>query len=163
MKKLSLFVLFLVLMLTQISWASYYQVDIDGLGINGFGVDIITAHDSPQVADFAVSSTLGWWVYAATNPKTGIQGANVFGGDSIDASAGPVTAFTVEASYDFTLDNFLLTDAIGHPIITPYVVLFNGTDTYTCSPSAVPIPGAVWLLGSGFLGLVAIRRRRAKG
>ena len=26
----------------------------------------------------------------------------------------------------------------------------------------VPIPGAVWLLGSGFLGLVTIRRRRAK-
>jgi hypothetical protein len=28
--------------------------------------------------------------------------------------------------------------------------------------SAVPIPGAVWLLGSGLLGLVAIRRRKKK-
>ena len=28
--------------------------------------------------------------------------------------------------------------------------------------NAVPIPGALWLLGSGFFGLVAIRRRRKK-
>ena len=30
------------------------------------------------------------------------------------------------------------------------------------SVNAVPIPGAVWLLGSGLLGLVAIRRRFEK-
>ena len=27
--------------------------------------------------------------------------------------------------------------------------------------SAVPIPGAVWLLGSGFLGLIGFRRKRS--
>jgi len=26
--------------------------------------------------------------------------------------------------------------------------------------NAVPIPGAVWLLGSGFMSLVAVRRRK---
>ena len=36
-------------------------------------------------------------------------------------------------------------------------------DNITMSPSTpVPLPGAVWLLGSGLLGLVAIRRRYKK-
>ena len=33
---------------------------------------------------------------------------------------------------------------------------------YVVSSSAVPIPAAVWLLGSGLVGLVALRRRMRK-
>ena len=33
---------------------------------------------------------------------------------------------------------------------------------YVVEYDAVPIPGAVWLLGSGLLGLIGIRRRRQK-
>ncbi len=37
----------------------------------------------------------------------------------------------------------------------------DGTLTYnTASPAAVPVPAAVWLLGSGLFGLVGIARRR---
>ena len=30
------------------------------------------------------------------------------------------------------------------------------------SPNAVPIPGAVWLLGTGLVGLVGMRRRKGE-
>lgn len=36
---------------------------------------------------------------------------------------------------------------------------FNGTATVV--PSAVPVPAAAWLLGSGLLGLVGVARRKA--
>lgn len=36
---------------------------------------------------------------------------------------------------------------------------YNGTDV---SPSAVPLPAAAWLFGSGLLGLVGVSRRKAK-
>ena len=36
------------------------------------------------------------------------------------------------------------------------------TDGGNTTFAQVPIPGAIWLLGSGLLGLVTIRRRRAK-
>jgi hypothetical protein len=37
----------------------------------------------------------------------------------------------------------------------------NITMTQTANVSAVPVPAALWLLGSGLLGLVAVARRRA--
>jgi len=37
----------------------------------------------------------------------------------------------------------------------------QGTGTYT-APNAIPVPAAVWLFGSGLLGLVGIARRKKK-
>jgi hypothetical protein len=39
--------------------------------------------------------------------------------------------------------------------------LVGGIPVYTVS--AVPIPAAVWLLGSGVVGLVALKRRKRNG
>jgi hypothetical protein len=49
-------------------------------------------------------------------------------------------------------------------------VLFNNYNTQewyltvtpdTIAPAPVPIPGAIWLLGSGILGLIGVRRKKA--
>jgi hypothetical protein len=37
---------------------------------------------------------------------------------------------------------------------------FNANMTATAKPSAIPVPAAVWLLGSGLLGLVGVARRK---
>ena len=37
---------------------------------------------------------------------------------------------------------------------------FNGTGSLEVSVSAIPVPAAVWLFGSGLLGLVGVARRR---
>ena len=54
-------------------------------------------------------------------------------------------------SYGIWLDNINLSDGNGDAIP------FNVTGTEI---SAIPIPAAAWLLGSGIIGLAAIRRRR---
>jgi hypothetical protein len=36
----------------------------------------------------------------------------------------------------------------------------NGTLTFAANASAVPLPAAVWLFGSGLMGLVGVSRRR---
>ena len=50
-----------------------------------------------------------------------------------------------DLAYDNTYASFTVTDFSGYAV--------TGT-------SSVPIPGAVWLLGSGLLGLIGIRRRK---
>jgi hypothetical protein len=45
---------------------------------------------------------------------------------------------------------------------TPYTEIFNITVTGIEAPTAVPVPAAVWLFGSGLLGLVGIARRKKK-
>lgn len=55
-------------------------------------------------------------------------------------------------------------DSLGHPMYDPYPTPFSsgGADLDAIGVlNAVPIPGAVWLLGSGLLGLIGIRRKKA--
>jgi len=40
------------------------------------------------------------------------------------------------------------------------VPAFNGTGTLAAAPAAVPVPAAVWLFGSGLVGLAGVARRR---
>ena len=40
---------------------------------------------------------------------------------------------------------------------------FTGLSEVQFNGSPVPIPGAVWLLGSGLMGLIAVRRRKGRG
>jgi hypothetical protein len=54
----------------------------------------------------------------------------------------------------------------GQPFVTAFsnaewmVNPTSGTVSYVGQVSAVPVPAAVWLFGSGLVGLVSIARRR---
>jgi hypothetical protein len=67
----------------------------------------------------------------------------------MEGSGTDFTIFNASAAYSsYTTVNWYFADAA------------NAQDFLT--PSKVPIPAAVWLLGSGLLGLVGIRRRFTK-
>lgn len=44
--------------------------------------------------------------------------------------------------------------------LTPVNWTFSGGSTYSMTITAVPVPAAVWLFGSGLLGLIAVARRK---
>jgi len=80
-------------------------------------------------------------------------------------------------SYEITLDSSTFTDPDGNPVdaatfnsnmshVTGLWIrgeYINGDDTEgldNVRVSAVPVPGALWLLGSGIIGLIAIKRKK---
>jgi len=97
----------------------------------------------------------------AGNVTLGMAGWNVFwnGGD-IDMGQGAdaiVTCGVDCADGDsFTLDYNAVVPS-GAFIGVAYVLHLSGT---VGGPSAIPVPAAVWLFGSGLLGLVGVARRR---
>jgi hypothetical protein len=78
---------------------------------------------------------------------------------STDLPTGQIGSFAI----DVTLGSWVFADQLGGTIASSnYVVNHIGTNYVVSSASAVPIPAAVWLLGSGLVGLVALRRRMRK-
>jgi len=73
-----------------------------------------------------------------------------------------VTTGTVDSSVAFYFSGIASDYITGVVTELPNVWTLTSTGqlTYAAAPSAVPVPAAVWLFGSGLLGLASIARRR---
>jgi len=80
-------------------------------------------------------------LYSATTP--------VYGGNPIDVNNFMVDVYHVNLTGIGYIKKLVVSNAINAGILID--------DLQYCQP--VPIPGAVWLLGSGLLGLLGLRRR----
>jgi hypothetical protein len=69
--------------------------------------------------------------------------------------------FTIEDSFRVLEDDNATVDLVGRITSTPGAAIPGATtpSTTTLPPSAVPVPAAVWLFGSGMLGLVGMRKK----
>ena len=83
----------------------------------------------------------------------GLSGPAVVGSLSFIANAGGDAVFSLGASTSASIGGFF--SAVSFSEQFP---VFTGT---TVSVSAVPVPAAVWLFGSGLVGLIGVARRRA--
>ncbi len=59
-----------------------------------------------------------------------------------------------------TSDGLSFTRSLWTEFVGNWTLASNGDLTYSSAPAAVPVPAAVWLLGSGLFGLVGVARRR---
>jgi len=72
-------------------------------------------------------------------------------GEGLDAD------FFIGRSTENIQTNFLLWEYFGEEIRTPL-----GSGSYTISTSVVPVPAAVWLFGTGFIGFIGFSTNRKK-
>lgn len=59
----------------------------------------------------------------------------------------------------YTTGSFYMTDCFDRGIIRDRRSSISGIQTVTILSQTVPVPGALWLLGSGLIGVVGLRRK----
>jgi len=113
------------------------------------------------------------WVHLLDSPSVGVTvGTDNQGGGDYFAGQGPLLkhwqalpATPQDITYTFTADQLVALTAYfanGNAGFgfDPDCHFYNDGITLTIETAQVPIPAALWLLGSGLLGLIGIRRRR---
>ncbi len=116
---------------------------IDG----GFAGDTIaiTLNDYPAPSSFDPAKAV--WTRQGNNAADGASGSWEDGGFFM-AAIGDIIGIHMGAGADLNLDG------------EAYEIWARGSQELQLTASSVPIPSVVWLLGSGLLGLAAVRRRK---
>jgi len=173
-KKSLLYGLFLLsLLCVSTSQASTYTVNIEGLdetagsGIAGFTFWFNVSGDFVKNSNTLGNAipTTGMWL-ADTYAEGYKFGAADWGPLMFSQPLSPLkngTILTVDYSgtiYDFGLIQF--SDSVGSNMYPGLITLKNSTaNSATFAPAPVPVPAAAWLLGSGLLGLMGLRRKNS--
>ena len=156
------------------SSASYRTIDLSGFSINANDYFVVCG-DATQVAncDYSFTTMSGWLQNGAPDAVGLYENTNLLDSLSYEGALAPLTegdALTISDSNTDILsigrimvgmdsNNNLLDFELG--CITPGTVNIAGSgDCSSTSVSAVPIPAAAWLFGSGLIGLVGMARRK---
>ena len=133
---------------------SYFLIqETRGTGLTGTAADPVYDQIGGALALSATAGKIALFSTAAVGASTVASSANLVDlvgfGTTANFSLYPIMASNLST----TTSALRTTDALGA------VTFVAGTPVFSATPT--PIPAAAWLLGSGLLGLVGIRRRNA--
>ncbi len=188
-KKGVLFVCLLSLLLfTTSAWADLYSFnliyanpDLNGGAIANYAQVTVNRTDGYN-ATITFDALTGWDLGAQLGVEVNSTGftATPSEGNSFSGSLDGFGKFNASFKNNSNVDQFIIT--LVNTSLTAWgsaqsVLTFNGSGMYAAAHikpegmsgtgfaagngNPVPLPGAVWLLGSGLIGIVAIRRRKA--
>ena len=122
-------------------------------------------------ADVAVifGSSLEWYpsyatlVYEVAEPTSVMGNKSVFISNGLDQNAGSSISFDVTDGLDFYVVasmGAIAKNGFADASNTFTMQFDNDSGLVAASVSAVPVPAAVWLFGSGLIGMVGVARRK---
>ena len=133
-----------------------FQFDVVDADITGLNLIIYNTTDlvlSSNGAVFNLAPGYPWIIDKVTSPTDGVYGLNQDLTHSSTYFLTPGVVLSLEGSSSFTLDNFVLSYNLNPPKFEfPYpfkIAESDITDGKIYTATAVPIPGALWLLGFG--------------
>jgi len=154
--------------------SSYRTIDLTGFSINANGYFVVCG-DASLVAncDYSFTTSSSWFQNGSPDAVALYSDSTIVDSLSYEGYQSPFTEgseLLLEDNNTEILSIIRMPDGFDNNdnasnfqlgCITPGTANIAGTgDCSTASVSAVPVPAAVWLFGSGLLGLVGVARRR---
>jgi hypothetical protein len=135
----------------------YYAVTEQGVIGGGFDIEF-----DPALLESAGSLTIAApWMTVPPSPDAVNLRSDFLAFSAVDASADTLLASFALSCIGVGSTEIWAADYNDQPnwLTIGQIVLDDQLPIYLATVNNVPIPGAVWLLGSGLLGLLGIRRR----
>lgn len=159
--------------------STYKSFDLSGLSITAIGY-LVLCDSTQAVANCDVNAASGSWIQ--NGGSNGDAVALLFGGaivDSVvyDSIGGFLGSFAEGNSFTMAdsnneimsiarlpngLDSNFNASDFNSACITPGSANVSGTGDCSVSVNPVPVPAAIWLFGSGLLGLIGVSRRNTQ-
>ena len=148
---------------------SQYNADAE-LNFTATGGATVNGITTGTTGTIEIVGFISGLVGSSTNPVTLLSGtfnswsfqnngiASVFSGSGLDdKDPDLLKALGVPLDTQFEFFGFTL----GYDLTSDGVLIADSISTDIINTSVVPVPAAVWLFGSGLIGLVGVARRRA--
>jgi len=137
----------------------------DGVDTDDDGVAMFTNNLNQGAYDNAMNQNIAPGRYNGLNGTNPVSNGEANLADLADAD-GVVTMYLfgyhrtgfIGAGNDI-IGSMDIAGDLNHNVLA--IVTLDADGTLTITNSQVPVPGAIWLLGSGLLGLVGLRRKNA--
>ena len=154
--------------------SSYRNIDLSGFNISSNGYFVVCG-DANLVTncDYSFTTTSGWIQNGAPEAIALYENDNLLDSLSYEGELQPFTEGTILSISDSNIDTLSLSrvptgfDSNDNEFdfrsgcITPGSANVAGVgDCSVSSVSAVPLPAAVWLFGSGVIGMMGFARRK---